>query len=152
LTIRRVGRLAILATGSAIVLAQPVGADVDRATRFPAAGEALQTLVVRARPVASARVVRRLSRFRADHQFRIVLALESQRGANGTRWYLLSLPGRPNGAAAGSRQTTWTSARCRTGVVAIDRTGAETPLGRLVPVLRNSIPPLGAGLLAIARS
>ena len=67
--------------------------------RFPAAGELTQAVVlVRAAPVSSAPVVRRMYRFRRDHQFQIVLALGSRRNRNGATWYRLSLPGKPNGA------------------------------------------------------
>jgi hypothetical protein len=39
-----------------------------------------------------------MRRFRPDHQFLIVLALEARKGGDGTTWYRLSLPGHPNGA------------------------------------------------------
>jgi hypothetical protein len=42
--------------------------------------------------------VRVLHRFRRDSQFQIVLAVGSQRGRDGSWWYRISLPGRPNGA------------------------------------------------------
>jgi hypothetical protein len=66
--------------------------------RFPAAGELLHAVVVRATPSPSAPVVRTLGRFRPDDQFQIVLALSSRRAADGSWWYRLSLPGRPNAA------------------------------------------------------
>jgi hypothetical protein len=88
----------IVAIGSAVAAAPSVGAGADAPMRFPAAGVPLEPLLVRSQPDTSSRIVRRLPRFRADHQFQIVLALSSRRRANGARWYLLSLPGRPNGA------------------------------------------------------
>ena len=121
---------------------------------FPAAGEPLRALVVRASPDPAARVLRSLPRFRRDAQFQIVLALSSRRGSDGESWYRLSLPGRPNGARGWVRADTVeirpvhrrivihvaarvlevrrlidgrTLLRAR---VAVGRPGAETPLGR----------------------
>ena len=93
-------RLPIVAT-LAVALFAP-GSDgalaADLPPRFPAAGELLAAVAVRAEPRASARIVRRLRRFRPDHQFQVVLALSSRRGADGAAWVRLSLPGLPNGA------------------------------------------------------
>jgi lipoprotein-anchoring transpeptidase ErfK/SrfK len=66
--------------------------------RFPAAGELVQSVAVRAEPAAGAPVVRTMRRFRADHQFQIVLALSARRGRDRAWWYRISLPGHPNGA------------------------------------------------------
>jgi L,D-transpeptidase catalytic domain len=66
--------------------------------RFPAAGELVESVAVRAEPAAAAPVVRTLRRFRADHQFQIVLALSARRGRDRAWWYRISLPGHPNGA------------------------------------------------------
>jgi hypothetical protein len=66
--------------------------------RFPAAGELTRAVAVRSAPAPSAPVIRRMRRFRPDHQFQIVLALASRRGHDGAMWYRLSLPGHPNGA------------------------------------------------------
>jgi lipoprotein-anchoring transpeptidase ErfK/SrfK len=66
--------------------------------RFPAAGELVQSIAVRAEPAAAAPVVRTMRRFRADHQFQIVLALSARRGRDRAWWYRISLPGHPNGA------------------------------------------------------
>ena len=139
--------------GSVLAVAQPLGAAADLPTRFPAAGEALRPLVVRAKPDPAANVVRRLRRFRADHQFQIVLALQSRRGEDGSWWYLLSLPGRPNGARGWVRADTVEVRPVRNRIVvrlgsrrievrrlddgaallrapiAIGRAGAETPVG-----------------------
>jgi lipoprotein-anchoring transpeptidase ErfK/SrfK len=122
--------------------------------RFPAAGELRRAVAVRAKPDPSAAVVRRMPRFRPDHQFHIVLALSARRGLDGAWWYRLSLPGHPNGARG------WVSAdavdvrpvvnrivvrlaarrievrRIRDGrlllrsTVAIGAAGTATPLGR----------------------
>ena len=146
--------LILVVLGSALAVAQPVGATADLPARFPAAGEALRPLVVRAEPDPAARVVRRLPQFRADHQFQIVLALQSRRGEDGSWWYLLSLPGRPNGARGWVRADTVEVRPVRNRMVvrvlsrrievrrlgdgqtllrapvAVGRPGAETPLGR----------------------
>jgi hypothetical protein len=66
--------------------------------RFPAAGELVRSVAVRAEPVSAAPVVRTMRRFRADHQFQIVLALSARRGRDREWWYRISLPGHPNGA------------------------------------------------------
>ena len=92
--------LAALAVTLALcaVDAPNAAARADLTSRFPAAGELVRTVAVRASPARSARVIRVLRRFRPDAQFQIVLALGSRRGADGARWYRLSLPGHPNGA------------------------------------------------------
>jgi hypothetical protein len=143
-----------LLVSSALVVVRPAAAEADVPTRFPAAGELLRPVLARAGPSHSARVVRTLPRFRADKQFQIVLALSSRRGADGARWYRLSLPGRPNGARGwvpadaveirpvrskvvvrlASRQIEVFRVTDRMlllrGQVAIGKPGAETPLGR----------------------
>jgi hypothetical protein len=122
---------------------------------FPAAG-VIRTakLVVRAEPRPLAKAVRILRRYRHDRQFQIVLALASRRGADGRRWYRLSLPGRPNGVRGWARAdlvdvspvvnrivVNLSSRRIEVrrvrdgklmlrGVVAVGAPGAETPLGR----------------------
>ncbi len=114
--IPRVRHAAIFATLALVWLAAPVGATPTASAtvgaraanggaeptvplpRLPAAGELVETVVVRAAPRRSAPVVRTLHRFRPDHQFQIVLAVARRRAADGEWWYRLSLPGRPNGA------------------------------------------------------
>jgi hypothetical protein len=93
-------RALVLSTlaGGALAVVPGVLAGSTVPARFPAAGELTRAVVIRTAPASSARVVRRLSRFRPDHQFQIVLALGSRRGRNGTTWFRLSLPGKPNGA------------------------------------------------------
>jgi lipoprotein-anchoring transpeptidase ErfK/SrfK len=139
---------------AAVLVPTAGGADPRDGARFPAAGEALRPLTVRAKPRTSGRVVRTLSRYRRDGQFRVVLALAARRGPDSTWWYLLSLPGRPNGGRG------WVPAeavdvrpvrnRIRVhvddrrievrrisdgalllrGTVAVGKAGAETPRGR----------------------
>jgi hypothetical protein len=93
-------RALVLSTlaGGALAVVPGVLSGSTVPARFPAAGELTRAVVIRTAPASSARVVRRLSRFRPDHQFQIVLALGSRRGRNGTTWFRLSLPGKPNGA------------------------------------------------------
>ncbi len=95
---RRIPILVTVAVGLALAAAPSVRAEANLPARFPAAGELVRAVAVRAEPSPSSRIVRRLRRFRADHQFQIVLALSSRRGADGAWWYRLSLPGHPNGA------------------------------------------------------
>jgi lipoprotein-anchoring transpeptidase ErfK/SrfK len=65
---------------------------------FPAAGELVVPQVyVRRAPDRHAHVVRVLGQFRGDFRPRVVLALEERTARGGSRWYRLSLPGRPNG-------------------------------------------------------
>ena len=123
--------------------------------RLPAAGEFLGSMTaVRAAPNAHARVVRVMHQFRANAQFRIVLAVQARRGSDGGWWYLLSLPGRPNGQRgwvrsalldlhpAQNRIVVHVASRTLEvrritdrklllrAVVAVGKPGAETPLGR----------------------
>lgn len=100
------GFATVVAIGLALVVAPGALGSVDPPARFPAAGELLRAVTVRARPGPSAPIVRRLRRFRSDGQFQIVLALTSRRGADGALWYRLSLPGHPNGARGWIRADT----------------------------------------------
>jgi len=93
-----VRRLVVVALLVAMVVPAAGSAGGAGSPRFPAAGEPLRPLIARAHPTTSARVVRTLPRFRRDGQFQIVLALAMRRGPDRAPWYLLSLPGRPNGA------------------------------------------------------
>jgi lipoprotein-anchoring transpeptidase ErfK/SrfK len=66
--------------------------------RLPAVGELVSSnLAVRAAPSSHAHLIRVLHQFRQDGQFGVVLAVRTQRAADGAWWYELSLPGRPNG-------------------------------------------------------
>jgi lipoprotein-anchoring transpeptidase ErfK/SrfK len=145
---------AVLIGAATLAAAQPVHARGDLPAKFPAAGVALHTLVVRAQPGPAARVVRRMRRFRDDLQLQIVLALSERRGSDGEWWYRLSLPGRPNGQRGWVRNDAVDVSPVRNrivvrlgmrqievqrirdgkvllrGIVAVGRRGAETPLGR----------------------
>jgi lipoprotein-anchoring transpeptidase ErfK/SrfK len=137
----------------AAVSASP--AEDGSAVRLPAAGELVASrAVVRAAPSVNARVVRVMKQFRADSQFQVVLAVKARRGSDGAWWYLLSLPGRPNGQRGWVRgdlvdlhpmkrrivvhvvSRTIAVRRISDGkvllraVVAVGKPGAETPRGR----------------------
>ena len=65
---------------------------------YPAAGELVATRVAaRAAPDRGAKVVRLLQQFRSDYRVQVVLALDQATAADGTPWFKLSLPMRPNG-------------------------------------------------------
>ncbi len=141
-----------LALGGGATPTAAVGAELP--VRFPAAGELVRTVAVRAAPAPSAHVVRVLPRFRHDAQFQIVLALGSRRDPDGAWWYRLSLPGRPNGGRGWVPANTVEVSPVRnrivvrlgarrievrrvtdgrvllSAVVAVGRRGAETPVGR----------------------
>ena len=100
---------AAMSTSSAMAHAKPT-------VVFPAAGEPLRALVVRASPDPAARVLRSLPRFRRDAQFQIVLAVSRRRGSDGESWYRLSLPGGPNGARGWVRPDTGRAGQCTAGL------------------------------------
>jgi L,D-transpeptidase catalytic domain len=84
----------------AAVLAAPAASAGVAAPQsaWPAAGELVVPQVfVRRSPDRRARVVRVLGQFRSDFRPRVVLALEARTGRGGSRWYRVSLSGRPNG-------------------------------------------------------
>jgi lipoprotein-anchoring transpeptidase ErfK/SrfK len=65
---------------------------------YPAAGELVATRVAaRTEPDRGAKVVRLLQQFRRDYRVQIVLALGQTTAADGTAWFKLNLPMRPNG-------------------------------------------------------
>lgn len=86
---------ALLAPGAALAVSQaPPQAVVGAGTID------VPVLVVRSAPSAGARVVTRLTEFRAeDYRPRAVLALATKQGKLGSRptWYKIAVPGRPNG-------------------------------------------------------
>src|SRR5262249_1954337 len=136
------------------LLAAP-GAAAEPAMRLPAAGElVVSSAAVRGAPSSHAHLLRALRQFQPDGQFRVVLAVATRRGRDGSRWYELSLPGRPNGQRGwvrgdlvalhrvGNRMVVRVGAGrievrrvaddrlLLQGTVAVGRPGAETPLGR----------------------
>jgi lipoprotein-anchoring transpeptidase ErfK/SrfK len=65
---------------------------------YPAAGELVATRVaVRTSPDRSAKVVRLLQQFRPDYRLQIVLAVGQASAPDGSVWFKLNLPMRPNG-------------------------------------------------------
>ena len=65
---------------------------------YPAAGELVATRVaVRTSPDRGAKVVRLLQQFRGDYRVQVVLAVGQTTAADGTSWFKLNLPMRPNG-------------------------------------------------------
>ena len=89
--------LAVLVLATALVpgasaVAPPLPAS------YPAAGELVATRVaVRVSPDRSAKVIRLLQQFRSDYRLQIVLAVGQANGPDGTAWFKLNLPMRPNG-------------------------------------------------------
>jgi lipoprotein-anchoring transpeptidase ErfK/SrfK len=90
---------AIFAVALASILGPAAGASAPALpASYPAAGELVATRVaVRAAPDRDAKVVRLLQQFRSDYRLQIVLAVGETTGADGTAWFKLSLPMRPNG-------------------------------------------------------
>ena len=150
-------RWSLVAFGAALLLlaAAPASRSSGQTVRLPAAGELITSrAVVRAAPAQTARALRVLHRLRPDGQFAVVLAIATRRSADGHRWYELSLPGRPNGqrgwvrdelldlhtvanrivVRVGERRSSCAGSRTErlllSGVVAVGKPGAETPLGR----------------------
>jgi lipoprotein-anchoring transpeptidase ErfK/SrfK len=65
---------------------------------YPAAGELVATRVaVRTSPDRSAKVIRLLQQFRSDYRLQIVLAVGQASASDGSVWFKLNLPMRPNG-------------------------------------------------------
>jgi lipoprotein-anchoring transpeptidase ErfK/SrfK len=65
---------------------------------YPAAGELVVTRVAaRTAPDRTARIVRLLQQFRSDYRLQVVLALGETTAADGSPWFKVSLPMRPNG-------------------------------------------------------
>jgi lipoprotein-anchoring transpeptidase ErfK/SrfK len=126
---------------------------------YPAAGELVATRVaVRVSPDRSAKVVRLLQQFRPDYRLQIVLAVAEVSAADGTAWFKLNLPMRPNGTVgwipAATAALTPTQSRIvvhrglrrielfRNGKrllsakVAVGAPGRETPLGEFYVTAR----------------
>jgi len=67
-------------------------------TTFPAAGElSVQTVAVRRRPALNAPRIKLFHHFRPDWRPQEILAVAATTAANGTPWYRISVPMRPNG-------------------------------------------------------
>src|SRR2546425_7799480 len=126
---------------------------------YPAAGELVATRVaVRTSPDRSAKVVRLLQQFRPDYRLQIVLAVGEASAADGTAWFKLNLPMRPNGtvgwipAASVALEPTQSRIVVHRGLrrielfrdgkrllyakVAVGAPGRETPLGEFYGTAR----------------
>jgi hypothetical protein len=92
-------RVAVLYVCLALLSVAPAAASGQAAPRAqPLAGEIVVPQVfARRSPDSSSRVVRVLTEFRSDFRPRVVLVLETRFTPSGSRWHLVSLPGRPNG-------------------------------------------------------
>src|SRR2546421_7017827 len=65
---------------------------------YPAAGELVATRVaVRTGPDRGAKVIRLLQQFRTDYRLQIVLAVGQATAPDGSAWFKVNLPMRPNG-------------------------------------------------------
>jgi lipoprotein-anchoring transpeptidase ErfK/SrfK len=66
-------------------------------TKFPAAGELLvNSVIARRKPALDAKAVKVLKMFRPDFRKMEILAVGSTTAANGTPWYRIEVPMRPN--------------------------------------------------------
>ena len=151
---------AIAAVVPAAFLGPGAGASVPALpASYPAAGELVATRVaVRAQPDRGAKVVRLLQQFRSDYRLQVVLALGETTAADGTAWFKLSLPMRPNGTIGWIPAATVTlkptrnrivvhrglrrielfrgSRRLLLAKVAVGAPGRETPLGEFYVTAR----------------
>jgi lipoprotein-anchoring transpeptidase ErfK/SrfK len=126
---------------------------------YPAAGELIAVRVAaRAAPDRSAKVVRVLQQFRGDYRMQIVLAEGQATAADGTSWFKLNLPMRPNGTIGWIPAATATLKPTRNRIivhrglrriellrdgkrllsakVAVGAPGRETPLGEFYVTAR----------------
>jgi lipoprotein-anchoring transpeptidase ErfK/SrfK len=160
---KRIATLVFLAAAIAAIAAAAsahAGRSAPRAddgvvveTTFPAAGQlTVNAVTVRRQPAANAKKIKKLTYFRAvDNRVQEILAVGSRTAANGTPWYRISMPMRPNGTygwiPAADVALTPTAAQIvvhvgrRTidvyrhnkrvwhGKVAVGAPGMETPLG-----------------------
>lgn len=161
---RRPSLVAFGAVGLLLTLA-PGSSSNAQTMRLPAAGELISSrAVARVAPQRTARAVRVLHRLRPNGQFTVVLAVATRRDADGHAWFELSLPGRPNGQRGWVRGdlldlrpvANRIVVRIRerrifvrriaddrllvSGIVAVGKPGAETPLGRDFYVQGRFIP------------
>jgi lipoprotein-anchoring transpeptidase ErfK/SrfK len=126
---------------------------------YPAAGELVATRVAaRAAPDRGAKIVRLLQQFRSDYRLQVVLALAQTTATDGTAWFKLSLPMRPNGTVGWIPAATATLKPTRNRIVvhrglrriellrdgkrllsakvAVGAPGRETPLGEFYVTAR----------------
>jgi lipoprotein-anchoring transpeptidase ErfK/SrfK len=159
----RLGAL-LVAFGAALLLGGSAATGAAQ-VRLPAAGVLVSArAVARAAPDRHARALRELDRLRSDGQFAVLLAVARRMDSRSGAWYELSLPGRPNGQrgwvqadlldlhAVPNRIVVRVGERrifvrrisdnrvLATGIVAVGKPGAETPLGREFYVQRRFVP------------
>jgi lipoprotein-anchoring transpeptidase ErfK/SrfK len=152
---RRPTVLAVAVLAAAVVSASAAAesGSPHAATVFPAAGGLeLTSVAVRSRPSPSAPVITVMRQFRRDYRPQEILAVGATVGADGRRWYRISVPMRPNGtfgwipARSASIAPTTTRIVIRRSLrtidvykrgshvlharVAIGAPGMETPTGR----------------------
>lgn len=149
---RRTLGLCVLAVAVALPAATAGAVPTRLPSSYPAAGGLVATRVaVRAAPDGGAKVVRILNQFRSDYRVQVVLAVGQTTAADGTTWFKLSLPMRPNGTVGWIPSWTATltpttsrivvhrglrrievfrgTQRLLSAKVAVGAPGRETPLG-----------------------
>jgi lipoprotein-anchoring transpeptidase ErfK/SrfK len=86
------------ATSAHAVRAASRDSSVVVETKFPAAGQlTVDSVIVHRRPTLHSPKIKKLTYFRSDYRVQEILAVESRTAPNGTAWYRISLPMRPNG-------------------------------------------------------
>lgn len=144
---------AIAAAASASAGSSGTSADsVVVETKFPAAGQlAVNSVTVRKTPSPTGKKIKTLGYFRPDNRVQEVLAVGTKTAKDGTPWYKISVPMRPNGrygwvpaaslalsptvakivVSVGSRtiDVYRHGKRVWRGKVAVGAPGMETPLG-----------------------
>jgi lipoprotein-anchoring transpeptidase ErfK/SrfK len=72
--------------------------DVVVETTFPAAGQlTVNSVFVRKQPSTTAKAIKKMKYFRSDFRVQEILAVATKNAADGTPWYRISVPMRPNG-------------------------------------------------------
>jgi lipoprotein-anchoring transpeptidase ErfK/SrfK len=101
---KRLSTLVFLAAAVAVISAATsahAGSSATRVvveTKFPAAGLlTVNSVVVRRRPTLHGRKIKTMNYFRPDFRVQEILAVASVTAPNGTPWYRISVPMRPNG-------------------------------------------------------
>lgn len=162
---------AIAAAASAHAGGSTTGADpVAVATKFPAAGLMTgNSVVVRRQPASNAKKVKVMKYFRPDYRPQEVLAVSTTTDKNGTPWYRIMVPGRPNGQygwiPAADADLAPTAAQINVSVsrrtidvyrhgkrvwhaiVAVGAPGMETPLGHYY--VQEALYPVGDPFLGV---
>jgi hypothetical protein len=145
--------LAIACAAALATSAGPVTAASMKAAAYPKAAVILTPrLVARTKPSRTAAAVKKFSQFRSDFRPTTLLVLGEAKGADGKRWFRVSVPARPNGRTGWVRAAAVQARPIRRSIVvdlssrplrvlengriryktrvAIGRDGMETPTGR----------------------